>query len=441
LPIDLFSSRLTGYFFFGYSASIVLYAFGMIWPMAALIAQVLLFVLVGITLFDAVFLFSSRHPVSAKRTVNTRMNLGDKNEVRLELVNESRHRLKIDLFEGYPVQMQKRERSDRFSFAPKEMHTHAYDYVPSERGNTTFGDAFMLISSVFGMLNRRVVLCLEQQVYVYPSVLQMKKFELLVFQQKRTSFGLKRIRRIGHSREFEQIKPYVQGEDIRFINWKATGRKNEPMVNQFQEEKSQSVYCIIDKSRSMKMTEEGMNLLDYAINSALVLSNIAIRNGDKMGLLTFSDKLGVKLPADGSRLQLNRIMEALYAQQTAFPESDFELLYQQVRSVVKTRSLLVLFTNFETEFAMRRALPMLRQMNRKHQLLAVLFELSDLSEEMNQPIKTRNDVYQAAVAERLLSLKSRIASEMNKNGIKTLVSNPQQLSLNTVNKYLEIKSR
>jgi uncharacterized protein (DUF58 family) len=213
------------------------------------------------------------------------------------------------------------------------------------------------------------------------------------------------------------------------------------MVNQFQEEKSQSVYCIIDKSRSMKMTEAGMNLLDYAINSALVLSNIAIRNGDKMGLLTFSDKLGVKLPADGSRLQLNRIMEALYAQQTAFPESDFELLYQQVRSVVKTRSLLVLFTNFETEFAMRRALPMLRQMNRKHQLLVVLFELSDLSEEMNQPIKTRNDVYQAAVAERLLSLKSRIASEMNKNGIKTLVSNPQQLSLNTVNKYLEIKSR
>ena len=160
-----------------------------------------------------------------------------------------------------------------------------------------------------------------------------------------------------------------------------------------------------------------------------------------MGLLTFSDKLGIKLPADGSRLQLNRIMEALYAQQTTFPESDFKLLYQQVRSVVKTRSLLVLFTNFETEFAMRRALPMLRQMNRKHQLLVVLFELSDLNEEVNQPIKTRNDVYQAAVAESLLSLKARIASEMNKNGIKTLVSSPDQLSLNTVNKYLELKSR
>ena len=437
----MFSIRLTGSFFVGYSASIVLYALGMIWPMAALISQVLLFVLFGITLFDAVFLFSSRKPVSARRNLNARMNLGDKNEVTLKLVNESRHRLRMELFEGYPVQMQKRERSDHFSFASGEEHTHSYTYVPIERGTFLFGDVFMLISSVFGMLNRRLVLPLEQEVHVYPSVLQMKKFELLVFQQKRTSFGLKRIRRIGHSREFEQIKPYVQGEDIRFINWKATGRKNEPMVNQFQEEKSQSVYCIIDKSRSMKMTEEGMNLLDYAINAALVLSNIAIRNGDKMGLLTFSDKLGVKLPADGSRLQLNRIMEALYAQQTSFPESDFELLYQQVRSVVKTRSLLVLFTNFETEFAMRRALPMLRQMNQKHQLLVVMFELSDLSEEVNQPIKTRSDVYQAAVAERLLSLKSRIATEMNKNGIKTLVSDPKLLSLNAVNKYLEIKSR
>lgn len=437
----MFSIRLTGYFFVGYSASIVLYALGMVWPMAALIAQIVLFVLAGITMFDAVFLFSTRHPISAKREVHSRMNLGDKNEVTLKLINESRHRLKIALFEGYPIQMQKRGRTGIFSVAPGEDHAYVYDYVPIERGNTTFGDVFMLISSVFGMLNRRVVVRLEQQVKVYPSVLQMKKFELLVFQQKRTSFGLKRIRRIGHSREFEQIKPYVQGEDIRFINWKATGRKNELMVNQFQEEKSQSVYCIIDKSRAMKMTEEGMNLLDYAINAALVLSNIAIRNRDKMGLLTFSDKLGVKLPADGSHIQLNRIMEALYAQQTAFPESNFELLYQQVRSVVKTRSLLVLFTNFETEFAMRRALPMLRQMNQKHQLLVVLFELSDLSEEINQPIKTRNDVYQAAVAERLLSLKSRIATEMNKNGIKTLVSNPQQLSLNAVNKYLEIKSR
>ncbi len=437
----MISIRLTGYFFILYSAVIIVYALGMIWPVATFVAQCLLFVLVGITFFDLFFLYATKKPLSAKRLLNDRMSLGDQNKVLLELVNNSRHRLSLALFEGYPVEMQKRTASDRFTLDQGETHRYTYLVTPTERGLLKFGNVFVLVSSLFGMLSRRVVIPLHHTVHVYPSVLQMKKFELLVFQQKRIAQGLKRIRRIGHSREFEQIKPYVQGEDIRFINWKATGRKNELMVNQFQDEKSQSVYCIIDKSRSMKMTEEGMNLLDFAINSTLVLSNIALRNGDKMGLFTFSDKIGVQLPAEGSRLQMTRIMEALYTQETSFPESNFELLYQQIRSVIKTRSLLVLFTNFETEFAMRRALPLLRQINRKHLLLVVLFEMSDLNEQINQPIKGYADVYQSVVAESLLSLKSRIALELNKNGIQTLVSAPNELSLLTINKYLELKSR
>ena len=174
---------------------------------------------------------------------------------------------------------------------------------------------------------------------VYPSVKEMKKYELLVFKQQRTSTGIKRIRRLGNTSEFEQIKNYVQGDEIRKINWKATSRKNELQVNQYQEEQSQQVYCIIDKSKSMEMDFNGLSMLDYAINSTLVFSNIALRKGDKAGLITYADKIGTTISAERSGDQMRRIQEALYNQKSLFNESDFELLYNTIRRVIKTRSL------------------------------------------------------------------------------------------------------
>jgi uncharacterized protein (DUF58 family) len=291
------------------------------------------------------------------------------------------------------------------------------------------------------LVSRRYEVKREQDVEVYPSVLQMKRFELMVFQQQKTSTGIKKVRRIGNNSEFEQIKNYVQGDEVRTINWKATSRKVELMVNQYQEEKSQHIYCLIDKSRNMQVAFDGMTALDFAINSSLVFSNIALRNGDKTGLISFSDKIGTKLPANRSGAQMKRIMEELYDQRTEFLEPNYELLYQTIRRTITTRSLLVLFTNFQTEFAMRRALPMLRRINQKHLLVVVFFENTDLMEQAFQPLKTSNDVYQSAVAERVITLKSRMADELRRNKIQTILTTPNELSIDTINKYLELKAR
>jgi uncharacterized protein (DUF58 family) len=291
------------------------------------------------------------------------------------------------------------------------------------------------------LVSRRFEVAAEKTVAVYPSVLQMKKFELLVFQQQKTSIGVKKIRRIGNNSEFEQIKPYVQGDEPKTINWKATSRKFDLMVNQYQEEKSQHIYCIIDKSRNMQISFEGMSLLDYAINSTLVFSNIALKNGDKTGLFTFSDKMGTRLPANRTAGQMKRIVEELYNQRTQFHEPNYELLYQSIRRTISTRSLLVLFTNFQTEFAMRRVLPMLRRINQKHLLVVVFFESTDLQELAFQPMKTTSDVYVSAVAERMITLKSRMALELKQNGIQTILTTPADLSIHTINKYLELKAK
>ena len=405
------------------------------------IANIILASLLAVTMLDILFVFSSKQPIKVTRNVSTRLNLGDENHIKLAVENQTGSMINFSLIEGYPVEMQDRSSVLKGILSGHSKKEFDYTFTPKKRGEYKFGDVFIIIRSMFFLASRRIDLPLEETIHVYPSVLQMRKYELLVFQQQKTSAGIKKIRRLGNNSEFEQIKNYVQGDEVKSINWKATSRRNELMINQYQEEKSQSIYCIIDKSRSMQMEFDHLSMLDYSINSSLVFTNIALKKGDKAGLITFSNKIGSVLPADKSSGQMRRIQNVLYNQQSLFHEANYELLYQTIRRTVKQRSLLVLFTNFETEFAMRRAMPMLRRLNQKHILVVVFFQNSELQELAFQPSKTVHEVYQATVAEKLISMKSKIARELKQNGIQTVLTLPEELSINTINKYLELKAK
>ena len=158
-------------------------------------------------------------------------------------------------------------------------------------------------------------------------------------------------------------------------------------------------------------------------------------------MITFSDKIGTQLPADRSAGQMRRIVEALYNQRTRFMEASYDLLYQSIRRNVKTRSLLVLFTNFESDFSLQRALPILRQINQKHVLVVVLFENKELQELSFGESTSLLDVYQPKVAERMISYKARMAQTLRQNGIHAVLTLPEELSVNTINKYLELKAK
>lgn len=420
---------------------IILYVAAYVLPFLSNVANVVLASIAGLTLLDILLVFSSAHPLTVRRNLTSRLNLGEKNLISLEVENNSKQPISFTLIEGYPVEMQERSEKYDATLLPGYGKKFIYTFTPKKRGEFIFGNVHLRIRSIFFLVFRKIEIPLEQRVRVYPSVKEMKKYELLVFKQQRTSTGIKRIRRLGNTSEFEQIKNYVQGDEIRKINWKATSRKNELQVNQYQEEQSQQVFCIIDKSKSMEMDFNGLSMLDYAINSTLVFSNIALRKGDKAGLITYADKIGTTISAERSGDQMRRIQEALYNQKSLFNESDFELLYNTIRRVIKTRSLLVLFTNFETVFTMRRALPMLRRLNQKHALVVVFFQNTELQQLAYQPVQNSQEMYQAIVAEKMISVKSSIARELNQNGINTILSLPQELSVNTINKYLELKAK
>lgn len=432
---------LSRFFFILFFGVVLVFVLAASYSWLLIVAQSLLLLLFGLTLLDVLITFSSKMPITFKREVNERLNLGDANAVKLILTNTSNQPIGFRLYEGFPVEMQERSKAYIGLVLPQKTTTFEYTFTPKTRGEFEFRDVFLLMSSVFNLISRRIELKATQKIHVYPSVLQLKKYELLVFQQQKVSVGIKKMRRLGNNSEFEQIKNYVQGDEIKKINWKATSRTNNLMVNQYQEEKSQQIYCVIDKSRTMQMEFDGLSVLDYAINSTLVLSNITLKNGDKTGLITFSDKMGTQLAAEKSGGQMRRIMEELYAQKTQFKEPNYELLYQSLRRTVKTRSLIILFANFETEFAMRRALPILRKINQKHVLVTVLFQNSELETLAYQSPRTVREAYQSIVAEKMTGLKSKIAMELTQNGIHSILTLPENLSINTINKYLELKAK
>ena len=213
------------------------------------------------------------------------------------------------------------------------------------------------------------------------------------------------------------------------------------MVNQYQDEKSQPVYSLIDMGRTMQMPFEHMSLLDYAINSSLVISNIAMLKDDKAGLITFGENIEAVLKAECGRGQLQKILELLYAQKTRFRESNYELLYANVRRSIHQRSLLFFYTNFETLSSLRRQIRTLGMIAKSHVLCVIFFENTELRTLLDTPARSLEDMYVHTIAQKFAYEKKLIMSELRRHGIHALFTAPKDLNVNTINKYLELKAR
>ena len=437
----VFMPHLTNRFFilFGGIAAFfaVSYPFPALLPLAkAVFAMAVLLVLVELAL-----LLVRPLQVTCKRILNPVFSLSDPNKVSLFLNNNSSLYLQMEVYDEIPVQLQIRDlRFDRALPA----HTATmidYELTPYTRGVYAFGVVNVLVCTRLGLVQRRLKLAAPENVDVYPSIIQMKQYGLRALRSIAHEVGIKKMRRIGHSYEFEQIKNYVEGDDYRSVNWKASGRHNTLMVNQYEDEKSQQVYCIVDKSRAMKMPFNGLSLMDYAINTTLAIANIILKKQDKVGLLSFSDVIGSTIKADKSAAQLQRVMDALYREKERPGESNYELLYQGVRRLVSGRSLLLLFTNFESTYALERVLPTLRRLNGAHLLVVVFFENTEIQELSKQPLRRSADIFKQTVSRQFLNEKKEMVSQLRQYGIQSILTRPEDLTLNTINKYLELKSR
>ncbi|MBV9964049.1 MAG: DUF58 domain-containing protein [Parafilimonas sp.] len=400
------------------------------------------FLCLGITVvLDFIIVFAGKKPVTAKRLCAERFSNGDENKVSIEVMNHRAYKIRFELVDELPVQFQQRNWLRHFSLSAREIFSFDYFLKPTERGEYFFGIINIFLHGPLNMVIRHITSGEEKKVAVYPSYMQMKKYQLMAVTNQLQAGGSRRLRKLGSSLEFEQIKEYVQGDDYRRLNWKATARKNSLMVNNYMDERSQQVVCLVDKGRSMKMPFEGMTLLDHAINATLVLSNIVLLKQDKSGLLTFGKKIDQFIQPDKKPAQINLILQTLYMQQTDFMDSDFEALYVYTRYHLNQRSLLILFTNFESLYSMERQLPYLKQLSTHHPLLVIFFENTELASLQQQKAHNIEEVYSQTIANKFAFEKRQIVKELQKHGIMSLLTPPQKLTANTINKYLELKER
>lgn len=432
---------LTNRFFYLFGGIVLLFAASFFMDFLFPVTQALLVLGLILVLVDAFLLFEKKRPLRVRRHTPKVLSLGDENNIQLDIDNLTGQPFHLQIIDELPIELQERHFSIPLQLAPQTSEIIRYPIRPLSRGEYAFGRVNLLLTARIGLLQRRLAIDAQNSIPVYPSIIQMKQLELKAFDRMTTQKGIKKIRRLGHSYEFEQIKNYVRGDDYRSINWKASSRRGTLMVNAYQDERAQQVYCIIDKSRAMRMPFDGLSLMDYAINTALVIANIALQKDDRAGLITFSDIIGTTIKAERKANQLNKILAALYREQERNLEANYELLYHSARKLVKGRSLLLLFTNFESSYALERVLPILRKINSLHLLVVVFFDNTEIRIFTEQDAQQTEDIYLQAVAQNYLYEKAKMVQQLRAYGIQAFLTKPEELAVNTINKYLELKAR
>jgi uncharacterized protein (DUF58 family) len=434
--------RFTNIFYWLVFGLIASFVAGFVFDVLYEITLSALLLLVFLSFVDAVLLFRHANPVNVTRqTKYARLSNGDVNDITLQIENYYNFKVKMDIVDELPVQFQMRNFKISASLEPAQQRKFMYQVRPLERGEYHFGKINTFITSPLNLIERHFKIEEPFMMQCYPSFIKLRQYELMAISNRLSELGIKKIRKIGHSTEFEQIKEYVIGDDIRTINWKATARRSQLMINHYRDERAQQVYCIVDMGRIMKMPFEEFTLLDYSINASLVLGHVAWIKQDKPGLIGFSNKVGVTVSADRRGNQLLRLQEALYNAKTDFKESNYDVLLNHVRTKITQRSLILLFTNFETLSGLRRQMKYIRKMATQHLVVVIFFENTELKDLLQQKPQNTFQIYEQTIAQKFDYEKRQITRELQQYGILSVYTSPQQLTVNTLNKYLEIKTR
>ena len=431
---------LTSRFYIAFTVVILVTGCGHFYAPLFTVGQCLLVVLVLAVIAEALALWTVRG-ITATRECDDRFSNGDDNPVRISLESRYRFTAPLHVIDEIPHVFQRRDVDFKVTLPAGSHRTIAYTLRPTERGVYGFGRIRVFASTLLSLLQRRFTLGEPRDVKVYPSYLKLNRYALMAMSDHLVEVGVKRIRRAGNNTEFEQIKDYVKGDEYRAINWKASARRHQLMVNVYQDERSQQVFQVIDKGRVMQQAFNGMTLLDYAINASLVLSYVAVHKDDKAGIITFDRQMDDFVPAERRPGHMTTILDTLYGQTTEFSESDYSSLCVSVNRLIGKRSLLVLYTQFTSMAALKRQLPYLRQLNNRHRLLVVFFEDAELQDYVETHATSMHERYQHVIAQKIIDEKQLVVTTLRQNGIQALLTTPEGLTVDVINKYLEIKKR
>lgn len=392
----------------------------------------------GVALCDLALVWASR--VEARRAVPSVLSVGRPNPASIELTSLLRRGAAVDLTDDGAAQVETRGLPVSLRLEPGQRSTLRYHLFPTRRGSHELGDVWLRVTSPLGLWKRQMRVPARQTVRVYPDLQSVRVYEKLVREARDEQFTRATRRRGGES-EFERLREYTRDDDVRRIDWKATARKRTPIAREYQLERNQNVMFLLDLGRLMTAETNGLSHLDHALNATLMLSHVSVRAGDHVGLAAFDSQLRTFMPPAGGAHALERIVRATYDLFPSLVEPDYRQVFGALKTRVRKRSLMVLFTQVLDPAAQRQLVPLVRSLTPTHLPLCVVFRDESIEGLLRPEANSELDLYTRGPAAAEVQWRERLVEEMRNAGALVLHVTPKELTQQLIANYLEVKAR
>jgi uncharacterized protein (DUF58 family) len=392
------------------------------------------------------FFTAQRVRLEVKRLPHGKLNLGAPNFIQLRVRNLDRSPVSLRIRDDVPATFEASGPAATLSVAASREAVHRYTVTPPRRGRFQFGDLYVRVQGPWGLAEAERRIPAAEDAQVYPDLRNAARLMLATSARDMAMLGLRKLRRDGSGSEFSRMREYIQGDTPREIDWKATARRQRPITRMHETERSQNVILCVDAGRAMAAQVEGENgtilsKLDCAVNAALFLAFVAIKNGDRVGLALFSDGVKRFLPPAAGRGQYRRIVNALYQAEATLSFVDYQALFRELTVHVRRRSMVVLFTDLFDEDQAASLTPPMQRLAKRHVPLCVALRDPALDRLVQTPPVDAEGAFQQAVGVEVMEERERLRLGISRHGVHFIDTVPKSLTIDTVNRYLEIKRR
>ncbi len=375
------------------------------------------------------------------RTHDQKLSLGAENPIHLSVHNHSRFPAAFWLRDEAPEAFRIETRILTGNAPARGQWQGVYHVHPLRRGDYSFGNMTLRWRCPLGLVIRQARIQAVEKIKVYPNLMDVRRYDLLLRRNRLQEMGLRNTRMFGEGTEFERLREYLPDDEFRRINWKATARRGTPVTIEYQTERSQTIIAVMDTGRMMQSPVADIAKLDYVVNAVLFLSYVATGKGDRVGMMTFADDVQHYLSPHQGRGQFYRMLEVLYAveAQPVEPNYDKSLTYLALKQ--RRRALVVIFTDLTSGLSLNSLITQVSLLARRSLPLVVTISDPDVHAAAHQQPDTSLTVYQRAMATKVLDERRIVLDMLHKRGVMTLDVPANQLSMAVVNRYLELKGK
>jgi uncharacterized protein (DUF58 family) len=379
--------------------------------------------------------------IAVQRVADPQLSIGVPNRVTLRVTNPFARPLRLLLADSVPESFDVDHRRSPLTVAPRDTGEIAYAARPHHRGTFSFGDIHLRLRGPLDLIERQGRVAATAPANVYPDLHEIRRYEVTLRRGLAYDAGQRRSRVPGAGTVFERLREYLPDDDPRSISWTATARRGRPISVEYETERQQRILILLDAGRMMSSTLGGLTKLDHAVNTALMLSYVAIAKGDEVGMLGFADTVrSYALPRRG-RKQFLRLTEELRRLEVTTTEPDYRAAFEFLRARTARRALVVLFTDLVDDEASRALVAAVTRLAGNNLVLCCLLADPQLAEVAAKVPSSTTELYERVVAEDVQEARARALAILRRRGVHTIDVPAERLTVATIQRYLELKSR